>query len=65
VFLEKTRLGIPAIVHEECLHGLVARDATSFPHPIALAASFDPALVEEVYTAVAAETRSRAARTRR
>jgi beta-glucosidase len=29
--MEETRLGIPAIVHEECLHGLVARDAVCFP----------------------------------
>jgi beta-glucosidase len=59
LLLEQTRLGIPAIVHEECLHGLVARDATSFPHPIALAGTFDPELVEEIYTAIAAETRAR------
>jgi beta-glucosidase len=35
--------------------------ATSYPQPIALAASFDPALVEEVMTAVAKETRARGA----
>ena len=29
--VEETRLGIPAIVHEECLHGLVARDARVLP----------------------------------
>lgn len=28
-FVEETRLGIPAIFHEECLHGLAAVDATS------------------------------------
>jgi hypothetical protein len=32
-FVEKTRLGIPAIFHEECLHGLAAKDATSNPQP--------------------------------
>jgi len=31
-----TRLGIPAIVHEESLHGFVAPGATSFPQAIAL-----------------------------
>jgi beta-glucosidase len=58
-FLEETRLGIPAIFHEECLHGLVAGHATSTPHPIALAGSFDTELVKRVYEMIAAESRSR------
>lgn len=58
-FVEETRLGIPVIIHEECLHGLVARDATSFPHPIALAGTFDTQFVEQVYDAIAEETRKR------
>ena len=41
---EQTRLGIPALLHEESLHGLVAPDATSFPQAIALGATFDPDL---------------------
>lgn len=57
--VEQTRLGIPAIMHEEALHGLVAPGATSFPQAIALAATFDPALVEEVFTTVARQTRAR------
>ena len=32
-FREETRLGIPAIIHEECLHGLAAKEATSYPQP--------------------------------
>jgi beta-glucosidase len=59
--IEQTRLGIPLLNHEEGLHGLQAPGATSYPQPIALAASFDPALVEEVMTAVARETRARGA----
>jgi len=59
--VEQTRLGIPLLNHEEGLHGLQAPGATSYPQPIALAASFDPALVEEVMTAVAKETRARGA----
>src|SRR4029079_16232980 len=59
--LENTRLGIPMINHEEGLHGLQAPGATSFPQPIALAASFDPELVEEVMSAVAREARARGA----
>ncbi len=58
-FMEETRLGIPAIFHEECLHGLVASYATSTPQPIAMAGTFHPELVEEVYAAVAKETRLR------
>jgi len=34
-FLENSRLGIPVMFHEECLHGHWAIDGTSFPQPIA------------------------------
>lgn len=44
----ETRLGIPAIVHEECLTGLAAWKAATFPTPLAWGAAFDPALVEEM-----------------
>ncbi|MGI5184769.1 beta-glucosidase [Dactylosporangium sp. CA-152071] len=40
------RFGIPAIVHEECLTGLAAWQATIYPAPLSWGASFDPALVE-------------------
>src|SRR4051794_9872445 len=59
--IENTRLGIPLLNHEEGLHGMQGVGATSYPQPIALAASFDPALVEEIMTAVAQETRARGA----
>ncbi|MFO7846917.1 MAG: glycoside hydrolase family 3 N-terminal domain-containing protein [Balneolaceae bacterium] len=58
-FIEHSRLGIPVIFHEECLHGLAGIDATSFPQPIALAGTFNPVLVENVYEIVAKETRAR------
>src|SRR5277367_3043114 len=58
-FRENTRLGIPVLFHQECLHGLVAPGATSYPQAIALASSWDPALVQEVLSATAAEARSR------
>lgn len=48
----ETRLGIPAIVHEECLTGLAAWKAATFPTPLAWGASFDADLVEEVGRAV-------------
>ncbi len=60
-FVEETRLGIPVIFHEECLHGLAAGDATSYPQPIGLASTFNPELVEEIYAAIAEDTRGRGA----
>jgi len=46
--IEETRLGIPAIIHEETLHGLLSRDAPCFQQSIGAAASWDPALVERM-----------------
>ena len=57
--LEKTRLGIPLIFHEEGCHGMLAPEANSFPVPIGLACSWDEDLVERVFTVVGAEMRSR------
>lgn len=58
-FVEETRLGIPVFYHEECLHGHAAKGSTSFPQPIGLAGTFNPALVEEIFTLVAKEARLR------
>jgi beta-glucosidase len=60
-FLENSRLGIPVIFHEECLHGHAAPDGTSFPQPIALGATFNPELVEQLFTMTALEARLRGA----
>jgi beta-glucosidase len=57
--VEKTRLGIPAIFHDEILHGHMAQGSTSFPQPIALASSWDLDLINKVFTAGALEARSR------
>ncbi|WP_426592462.1 glycoside hydrolase family 3 N-terminal domain-containing protein [Cellulomonas sp. McL0617] len=43
-----TRLGIPAIVHEEVLTGLSAWRAATYPTPLAWGAAFDPELIEEL-----------------
>lgn len=58
-FIEKSRLGIPVIFHEECLHGHAAVGGTSFPQPIALGATFNPELVEALYGMTAEEARVR------
>jgi len=54
-----TRLGIPILLHEEGLHGYAAVGATSFPQAIALASSWDPALVRAVNAVTAREIRAR------
>lgn len=59
--IEKTRLGIPVLFHEEGLHGYSAFGATHFPQSIALASSWDPELLERVFTVVAREIRARGA----
>jgi beta-glucosidase len=58
-FLEHSRPGIPVMFHEECLHGQAAIGGTSFPQPIGLAATFNPTLVEALYTMTAEEARVR------
>ncbi|MEV0826847.1 beta-glucosidase family protein [Nonomuraea rubra] len=55
---ESTRLGIPALAHEECLTGLAAWRATTYPVPPAWGASFDPALVEEMGRRIGESMRS-------
>ncbi|WP_197490244.1 glycoside hydrolase family 3 N-terminal domain-containing protein [Rheinheimera sp. SA_1] len=55
---EHTRLGIPALMHEEALHGYVAFDATSFPQAIALASSWSPQDLQAVYALAAKEMRA-------
>jgi beta-glucosidase len=50
--VEETRLGIPAIIHEECLHGLLAWAAPCFQQSIGAAAAFDTALVGEVASTI-------------
>ncbi|MGC8777795.1 MAG: glycoside hydrolase family 3 N-terminal domain-containing protein [Candidatus Caldatribacteriaceae bacterium] len=54
----KTRLGIPAMVHDECLSGLLSRGATVFPQAIGLGSTFSPDLVERVTTAIRRQMRA-------
>lgn len=61
-FVEETRLGIPIIAFDEALHGLVRPGATAFPQAIALAATWDTAMVSSVANAIATETKTRGIR---
>jgi len=45
---ENTRVPIGLLAHEECLTGVGAWTATTYPTPLAWAASFDPALVRQM-----------------
>jgi beta-glucosidase len=57
--IEKSRLGIPVLMHEEGLHGYAANGATSFPQAIAMASSWDPSILRDVNAVIAREIRSR------
>ena len=60
--LERTRLGIPVLVHEESLAGYCARGATVFPQALVLGCSWDPDLVSEVAARVRQQMRAVGAR---
>ncbi|MDT0343127.1 glycoside hydrolase family 3 N-terminal domain-containing protein [Streptomyces litchfieldiae] len=53
-----TRLGIPAIVHEECLTGFTTLGATVYPAPLAWAATFSPDLVQAMAEAIGRDMRA-------
>ena len=52
VVLKDSRLGVPALVHEECLTGFTTYGATVYPASIAWGATFDPGLVERMAAAI-------------
>jgi len=56
--VEDTRLGIPVMSHEECLVGLMIKDATLFPSPLNYAATWNPKLVGEVGRIIGEQARS-------
>jgi beta-glucosidase len=60
--VEETRLGIPAVLHEECLHGVLARDAVCYQQSIGQAATWDPSLVQAMSARIALQLRSIGAR---
>jgi len=55
---EETRLGIPAIIHEECLSGFMAYGATTFPQAIGLASTWTPSLVEKITATIRRQMRT-------
>lgn len=56
--VEQTRLGIPAILHEESCAGYQARDATCFPQAIGLASTWEPELVAEMTDVIRRQMRA-------
>ncbi|KAI2633460.1 glycoside hydrolase superfamily [Xylaria nigripes] len=56
--MNNTRLGIPAFVQTEGIHGFLIPNATIFNSPIAQACSFNPGLVEKMGKAIAQEARA-------
>ncbi|HLY25067.1 MAG TPA: glycoside hydrolase family 3 N-terminal domain-containing protein [Aggregatilineales bacterium] len=56
--IENTRLGIPAVVHEECCSGYMARGATVFPQAIGLASTWDNDLVKAMAEVIRRQMRS-------
>lgn len=52
-----SRLGVPAIVHEECLTGFTTFGATVYPTALAWAATFDPDLVGRMANAIGRDMR--------
>lgn len=59
--IENTRLGIPVLLTEECPHGHQALDGTMIPTNIGVGSTWNPELMEEAYSHVAKEVRSRGA----
>ncbi|WP_182904836.1 glycoside hydrolase family 3 N-terminal domain-containing protein [Microbispora sp. H13382] len=55
--VKHSRLGIPALVHEECLTGFTTYGATVYPAAIAWGATFDPELVERMASAIGRDMR--------
>jgi beta-glucosidase-like glycosyl hydrolase len=55
---QETRLGIPAISHEECLNGLMARGSTMFPSALAYSSTWNPDLIQKVGETIGREARS-------
>ncbi|MDY0094724.1 MAG: glycoside hydrolase family 3 N-terminal domain-containing protein [Candidatus Vecturithrix sp.] len=56
--LEQTRLGIPAMLHEECCSGLMTRGATLFPQALGVAATWNPDLAQKMTNVIRDQMRA-------
>ena len=56
--VENTKLGIPAIIHEECLSGFMVEGATIFPQIIGMASTWEPELVEKITSVIRMQMRA-------
>jgi beta-glucosidase len=56
--VEGTRLGIPAVVHEEICSGVMSRGSTIFPQALGVAATWDPSLCGAIADAVREQMRA-------
>jgi beta-glucosidase len=56
--MTNTRLGIPIMFHAEALHGAVTPGATSFPAAVGLGSTWDPDLLQKMFTTVGLESRA-------
>jgi beta-glucosidase len=50
--VQQTRLGIPAILHEECCSGAMVLGGSMYPQMLGLAATFQPELAQAMSTAI-------------
>lgn len=55
---EQSRLGIPALIHEECCSGYMARNATCFPQSIGVACTWEPELAHAMADVVRQQMRA-------
>lgn len=55
---EETRLGIPALIHEECLSGYMGKGGTTFPQSIGIASSWEPELLKRQTDVIRKQLRS-------
>ncbi len=55
---EETRLGIPAIIHEECLSGVMTKGATTFPQAIGMASTFEPEDIQKMTSIIRKEMKA-------
>jgi beta-glucosidase len=56
--VERTRLGIPAIVHEECCSGAMVLGGSTYPEVLGLAGTFQPELAEQMATVIRKQLRA-------